>query len=220
MPKFEALDREGFTLFEPEMLLRDVIGLDVDWMEGYGNTPDLRINLTAEASDWRHSYFQGIRGEDGVMYRMYEELPLSGGFIYYADHPMGWVSYFTHSGREGVNEGGFGGAAYGVHLPNGTSKVLRGPWSSRATCVNIAAQQHPDLVIMDVRGTPALKEIAVKALLEHYGFPYYILRQKTNGVEQNAYCPSTQPDGIIKPSGMRCMDYKDGEGYDIFYSPK
>lgn len=218
MPKFEALDREGFTLFEPEMLLREVQGIDVNWMEGYGNTPDLCITLPEGVNSW--DYFQGIRGEDGVNYRMYEELPLFKSNIYYADHPMGFVSYFSHCGSPHVNEGGFGGAYYGVHLPDGTHKVLRGPWSSRATCVNIAVSHHPDLVIMDVRGARALKEVAVKVLLEHFEFPYYILRQKANGVEQNAYCPSTQPDGIIKPSGMRCMDYKDNLGYDIFYSPK
>lgn len=218
MTKFNAIDREGFTLFEPEMLLREVQGIEVDWCEGYGNTPDLRITLPEGVNSW--DYFRGVRGEDGIMYRMYEELPLHGSNIYYADHPMGWVSYFSHCGNPNVNEGGFGGASYGVHLPDGTHKVLKGPWSSRATCVNIAVQQHPDLTIMDVRGARTLKEIAVKALLEHFEFPHYILRQKAKGAEQNAYCPSMAPDGIIKPSGMRCMDYKDGLGYDIFYSPK
>lgn len=227
MPKFEAMDREGFTLFEPNMLLRVVRGLEVDWMEGYGNTPDLKLNL----DDGPHDYFQEVRGDDGIGYRMYEELPLVGGNIYYADHPMGWVKYFTHSGKENVNGGGFGGAKFGVQLPRQDaqgrmSKVLQGPWSSRATVVNMAVDHHPDLSIMDVHAAHnyahigALKEIAVKALLEHFEFPYYIVRQIAPGKEKNSYSPSTQPDGIIKPSGQRCQDYKDGLGYDIFWSPK
>lgn len=216
MPTFNALNRQGFSTFEPDLLLREVKALEVDWCEGYGNTPDLRIELNEPYFD----YFKSIRGDDGINYRMYNEFPIGNGNIYYSDHPMGFVSYMSHCGRPNVNEGGFGGSPYGVQLPNGTSKVLRGPWSSRATCVNIAVQHHPDLVIMDVRGAKALKEVAVKALLEHFEFPHYILRQRTEGIEQNAYCPSMEPDGIIKPSGMRCQDYKDGLGYDIFYSPK
>lgn len=59
------------------------------------------------------------------------------GECFYAENrETGHVSFFAHSGSD-RNEGGFGGSEYEITMLDGTKKVLRGPWSSRAGAMNM-----------------------------------------------------------------------------------
>lgn len=214
--------------YDQDLLLREVNGIDVNWYRGYGNSPTIELILD-QTNDF--PYFRGILGEDGVRYDMYEEfgrLPPNSRKIYYSSHPTGFVKYFCHSGNPDVNEGGFGGAPYGVQLPDGTSKVLRGPWSSRATIVDDAVSYQPELMVVDVtaiceyRIGTAIKEMALLALLKHFKFPHHIIRQKVpEGKELQAWEVSLSKDAPSKPNknGDVITEAVSGE-IEVFYSPE
>jgi hypothetical protein len=191
--------------FDEGLLFQEVTGINVDWMENYGNTP--RIQLEGPAADYkvRAAWFQAA---------IWKQYPIQKSSLWITTHPNGFVRYLSHSG-DNRNEGGFGGSNFDIHLEDGTQKVLKGPWSSRATCVNMVVP--PEDHVMDT-DQGAIRIDAFLALCEKVNFPHYVVRGvKTEG-EPEAVRISTRPDGVYKPSGNKCWD---GVGeFEVLYAPK
>lgn len=92
-----------------------VLDAQVDWKEGYGNLPKLQV-LVDETPDRTDLRFQH---EDG---------------LWYAEHE-GYAEFFAWTGPG--NEGGFSGRCFEITTVSGEDVTLRGPYSSRAGCVNL-----------------------------------------------------------------------------------
>jgi len=86
----------------------------VDWREDVGNDPRLEV-LVDEIPDRSNLRFEH---EDGLWVAIQD----------------GFVSYFSWSGDG--NDGGYSGRCFEITTVEGESLTLRGPWSSRAGCVN------------------------------------------------------------------------------------
>ena len=91
-----------------------VLQTSVDWYPGYANSPQLKV-LVDKAPD--HSLLR------------YEKR----GGLYFA-HLDGYVSFFYYD-KPGD---GYAGRVFDITLLDGTQVSLKGPWSSRAGCVNNA----------------------------------------------------------------------------------
>ena len=93
------------------MELRDA---QVDWREEVANEPRLEVlvDKTPDRSDLRFEH------DDG----------------YYVAIDNGYVEYFAWSGDG--NDGGFSGRSFEITTVDGEQVTLKGPWSSRAGCVN------------------------------------------------------------------------------------
>jgi len=72
------------------------------------------------------------------------------GFWYGEDSETGYVEFFAWDGGQ---QDGYGGRHYEIELEDGTSQVLKGPWSSRAgvanklgygPCMKALYRTHPD----------------------------------------------------------------------------
>lgn len=194
--------------FRKDLLFHEVTGIDVDWMEGWGNTPRIKLRGPIEDGSVRRAHFEASLWKQ---YRLQD-----GKSLWVTTHPNGFVRYLSHSGRD-VDEGGFGGAVFNIHDERGNPRQLRGPWSSRATCVNMVVE--PEDHIMDT-DQGAVRIDAFLELCRTYKFPYYVVRGKKEKGEPEAVAVSVRPDGIFKPSGMKCMDYKKDAQYEVLYSPE
>ena len=86
----------------------------VDWMEDVDNDPRLQV-VVDEIPSRDEMRFEH---EDGIY------CGIADGFAY----------YFAWSGDG--NDGGFSGRCYDITMRDGTEVTLKGPWSSRAGCVN------------------------------------------------------------------------------------
>ncbi len=86
----------------------------VDWREDSGGDPVLQV-LVDEIPSRDELRFEH---EDGI----------------YCGIKSGFAVYYTWSG-EG-NDGGFSGDCYEITMRDGEQVTLKGPWSSRAGCVN------------------------------------------------------------------------------------
>lgn len=86
----------------------------VDWKEGYANDPKLQVLVdeTPDRSDLRFEH------EDGLWVAI----------------DNGYVEYFAWSGDG--NDGGYSGRCFEITTVDGEQVTLKGPWSSRAGCVN------------------------------------------------------------------------------------
>lgn len=234
-------------IFDKELLLRDIIGISVAWWEDYNSSPTIQIRLKP-GIEYRE-YFQQVATND-IQWGMYDELrkSTSASRIYYAQHPMGFVKYFSHSGTPNVNEGGFGGAISGVHtnqvfidgnlfIPRTpiAARALRGPWSSRATAVNTYFPDSPRRHIMDVdiihgkervrRAAGAMLIDAVRFLAEHFQPEFHIVREAGSSKvilpnEQNPYTASISPSKLKKPGGKCFASNAVSKELEILYSPK
>lgn len=86
----------------------------VDWKEGLGNRPDLRLlvdeipSLDMLRFDLRDSYYFAERG--------------------------GYCQFFSHHGNG--NNRGFGGAKFEITMRDGERRILEGPWSSNSSTMN------------------------------------------------------------------------------------
>lgn len=227
-------------VFESDLLDREVVGLDVRWYTQYANTPDLVL----VKGDDEMPYF------DGALWRRLADInttqpyrrPQSSIFVAY--HPNGLVKYFAHSGREGVNEGGYGGAIFSIDLEDVGLVRLVGPWSSRAACVNMhlpAEQQIMDVLVRLPRGSllsAACKVVAAAWLIDREGLPYYIIRGVPRlsdkrlrrysgdraaalaGLEFGAPCISLAPNLVRKPDGCDkcCGEHEHNQQWHRFES--
>ena len=91
-----------------------ILDSQVDWSEDVGNDPRLEV-LVDEIPDRSDLRFEQ---EDGIWCGIKD----------------GFVSYFAWSGDG--NDGGYSGRSFEITTVKGESVTLRGPWSSRAGCVN------------------------------------------------------------------------------------
>jgi len=91
-----------------------VLDAAVDWKERYGNPPKLQV-LVDEVPDRPELRF---RHEDGLWVAIED----------------GYVEYFAWSGDG--NDGGYSGRCFEITTVDGEQVTLKGPWSSRAGCVN------------------------------------------------------------------------------------
>lgn len=91
---------------------------EVNWYEGYANDPVLVIHV----DHWP-------RGEEF----QYQVLNRQGSNLYWAQHPDGAVSFHCHNLS---NENGYGGAIFKLNMLDGSTKEIRGPWSSRSGVMN------------------------------------------------------------------------------------
>lgn len=91
-----------------------ILDAQVDWREDVGNDPRLEV-LVDEIPDRSELRFEH---EDGLWCGISD----------------GYVSYFAWSGDG--NDGGFSGRCFEITTTDGEQVTLRGPWSSRAGCVN------------------------------------------------------------------------------------
>lgn len=192
--------------YDRELLFKEVTGIEVDWMEGYGNAP--RIQLQGPAADHavRHAWFQA-----GI----WKQYPIEDKYLWVLTHPNGFVRYLSHSGKD-IDEGGFGGAVFTIYLEGGVRKELRGPWSSRATCVNMVVPEGDHVMDTD---QGALRIDAFILLCQQFNFPYYVVRGKSKGSEPESVRVSTRPDGVYKPNGAG--DWQNGSlEFEVLYDPK
>jgi hypothetical protein len=86
----------------------------VDWKEGYANDPKLQV-LVDEVTPRSELRFEH---EDGLWVGIED----------------GYVEYYAWSGDG--NDGGYSGRCFEITAVDGGRVILRGPWSSRAGCVN------------------------------------------------------------------------------------
>jgi hypothetical protein len=86
----------------------------IDWREDVGNDPRLEV-LVDELPDRSELRFQH---EDGLWVAIED----------------GFVEYFAWSGDG--NDGGYSGRCFEITTADGEQVTLKGPWSSRAGCVN------------------------------------------------------------------------------------
>jgi hypothetical protein len=91
-----------------------ILDAQVDWHEDVANDPRLEVLVDEipERSELRFEH------EDGIWCGVTD----------------GYVEYFAWSGPE--NEGGYSGRCFEITTVDDDSVTLRGPWSSRAGCVN------------------------------------------------------------------------------------
>lgn len=91
-----------------------ILDAQIDWREHVGNDPQLEVLVdeTPDRSELRFDH------EDGLWIAI----------------DNGYVEYFAWSG-EG-NDGGYSGRSFEITTVDGDEVTLKGPWSSRAGCVN------------------------------------------------------------------------------------
>ncbi len=170
--------------------------LKIDWMESFGNDPriyieeDLDIHATNECE---------FTFKNGMWYHIQKN---------------GIVQYLAHTGQN-RNEGGFGGASFTI-LHNGEPLTLRGPWSGRASYLNMslpANQQVADIYI-DNGHRRVYTGMLISELVKRWDKPAYLLRKKSDG-EAGGVTASLATDCILKRDGVRRAI---GE-YEIFAEP-
>jgi len=87
----------------------------IDWNEGYGNDPELQVLVDEIPSP--------------IEFDAYER---SSGTVYFGSKD-GYCRYFYH---DPSNEDGFGGSSFTLLMSDGSEKVIKGPWASRAGAMN------------------------------------------------------------------------------------
>jgi hypothetical protein len=89
-----------------------ILKTKIDWMEGYANDPSIYVLL------------KNIPNLDELRYRERNN-------CYFAEKD-GYVNFFHYV----KPDRGFGGREFPIIMEDGTKKILKGPWSSRAGCMN------------------------------------------------------------------------------------
>lgn len=91
-----------------------VRNIAIDWMEGWGNDPEIYV-LVDKMPDFDEYLFE------------------KRGSLYFAEKE-GLVRFFSYT-RPGE---GFGGTEFKLKMKDGSTTVLKGPWSSRSSAMNTA----------------------------------------------------------------------------------
>lgn len=176
--------------------------IKIEWMFGFGNTPRIVLEedldlLPREDLEFEH--------KDG---------------LWWAIQPNGLVRYFAHSGRD-VNEGGFGGSSFDI-MHKGQRKTLKGPWSSRAACVNMmlpADKQIADITLYNRNRHPISIGILASELVNRWSdVDAFLIRALRNNPEQGPLTASTVYNGLKKPDGQDFGSSSDID-YEIFCNP-
>ena len=111
-----------------------ILNAQVDWREEVANDPRLEV-LVDEMPDRSDLRFEH---EDGLWVAIDD----------------GYVEYFAWSGDG--NDGGYSGRSFDIVTVDGEQVTLRGPWSSRAGCVN--KQRFGPVVDVRLTTDPAVLE--------------------------------------------------------------
>jgi hypothetical protein len=95
-----------------------VLETGVEWYEGYANDPKLKITVDKWPED-----------EDFE----FKVLNREGSDLYWAQHSSGAVRFYCHNRS---NEHGYAGSVFELKMDDGTTRKIRGPWSSRSGVMN------------------------------------------------------------------------------------
>ena len=90
----------------------NIIAIHVDWRERYNHDPIFIITMDSEPL-------------------LYTALTFFSVGNYYIGEHEGYVRYFYKQGDQ--QEQGFGGTWYKLQMRDGTTKILKGPWSGAAS---------------------------------------------------------------------------------------
>ena len=98
-----------------------IVGISVNWMVGYGNSPILRVHV-----DYKEGEHQKrVQTVPWMPYRQRQ------GCLWVRDEGGGRWSYLIDNG----NPGGFGGRTFELLQVDGTIVKVKGPWSSNPSSV-------------------------------------------------------------------------------------
>lgn len=115
-----------------------ITDVNVDWWEGYGNWPELHVwvdyCIADRAAEMRDAAWLSV-----PVFRVSVEI----GRLYYRSHGDGRFEYLYHNPAA---ENGFGGRTFRLVMPDGSERLIRGPWTSNAGVV----REIVGLEIMDV----------------------------------------------------------------------
>lgn len=104
---------------------------EVEWYEGYGNEPMLRITVD-----------ELPKREDHI----FDEKSIGESTLYYSQNNDGAVSFLSHSPS---NEGGYGGHVFELRMKDDSIRKVKGPWSSRASFMNNHFPHCVDVILHD-----------------------------------------------------------------------
>ena len=158
-----------------------LINARVEWNESYLNWPNLHITVDKLPS--RETL-------------LYEER----NHIFYAER-FGFVSFFYYS-KPGD---GFGGSEFPITMKDKTCRILKGPWSSRASCVNKQGF-GPCLDVTITETESQYKCNLAGAVTLHFaqramrGLPGVHLVPLTDVHGEVTFMPSLEPGRIVKPT--------------------
>jgi len=99
-----------------------IIDARIKWNEGLGNSPDLYLLVDS------------VPGIAELRYEIH-------GSIYHAEMD-GFVQFGHYNFERGGNQDGYGGREWEITMLDGTTRMLRGPWSSNSAAVNAAGFPH------------------------------------------------------------------------------
>lgn len=115
-----------------------ILDLRVDWVDAYGNSPRWMVLLNHTNTFAHNGEPLWERSSDGTHWRAEKGIE---------------VDYFGYHG-EGLetdrNEGGYGGHCYEITMKNGSKRILKGPWSSRAALCNLVFPNHAPCVEVSI----------------------------------------------------------------------
>lgn len=153
----------------------------VEWNERYLNWPNLEITVDRFPSP------------ESMLYEEHNH-------IFYAER-FGYVSFFYYT----APGDGFGGREFPIQMKDNTFLVLKGPWSSRASCVNtqgfgpcldVTLYEAEAKYKCGIAGAVTL-HFAQRALL---GLPGVHLVPVVDVHKEVTFTPSLERGRVVKPS--------------------
>ena len=168
----------------------NILSAKINWNANYMNFPDLEIEVD-EMPDTKTMRYEERNN------------------IFYAERE-GYASYFYYK-EPGE---GFGGREFPITMKDGTEKILKGPWSSRASCVNqMGFGPVVDIVLSKnqyyrVSGAVTLR-IAQKAIKMIPNV--FLILHKTNSGDI-IFTPSLEAGRITKYNQYNGFSYYDENG--------
>jgi hypothetical protein len=158
-----------------------LISAEVEWHEQYLNHPNLVLRVDK------------LPCPESMIYEERNK-------IFYAER-FGYVSFFYYS----TPGDGYGGREFPITMKDGTSRILKGPWSSRASCVNRQGF-GPCLDVTLLEGNGSRYGAIAGAVTLHYaqrallGLPGVYLVPLTDVHGEVTFTPSYEPGRIVKPT--------------------
>ena len=96
-----------------------VLKAEINWYEGYANDPNFIMHVDS------------MPDNDEFIFEAKELTPERT--LYFAEHESGLVRFYCHDTR---NESGYGGSSVTLNMKDGSTKTIKGPWSSRSGAMN------------------------------------------------------------------------------------
>jgi len=151
-----------------------ILGIDIDWMLGYGNDPRIMVKVDK------------LPDLNNLIYEQ-------KGNLYFSHTIDGYVNFYAVNA---LRETGYGGRSFTLNMANGTTKVLKGPWSSRAGVMNNAGFEpcvdvsYVEEITEACYGGSISKNVLSKAMLDFC--PLYSLEIDLNDAEHRYIVPKSQ----------------------------